>query len=91
MSNQELQEFDKTLKYRKVAQIVIEATTPLKTASGESDATIDTPVLKDWNNLPMIQGSSMAGVLRDSVDDNLKKNLFGEKYGCTGKSSTLAK
>lgn len=65
-------------KYRYVAQILIEATTPLRTASGKSDIFIDSPILKDWNGLPMILGSSIAGVLRHSFDDdNIVKEIFG--------------
>jgi CRISPR/Cas system CSM-associated protein Csm3 (group 7 of RAMP superfamily) len=81
MSNQIVDEIENVLKYRKVAQIVLEAVTPLKVASGESDTTMDAPVLKDWNNLPMIQGTSIAGVLRDSIDPNLQNNLFGKEFG----------
>jgi len=66
--------------YRFVAQIILEATTPLKTASGKSDFFVDEPVLKDWNGLPMILGTSIAGVLRKSFKGE-KSNIFGEKSG----------
>ncbi len=68
---------EKTYNYRYVAQITIEATTPLKTASGKSDIFIDAPVLKDWNGLPMILGSSIAGVLRHSFNKEFAKKYFG--------------
>jgi len=67
-------------KYRFVAQIVIEATTPLKIASGESSLFIDSPVLKNWNNLPMILGTSIAGVLRKSFKGEVRE-IFGEENG----------
>ncbi len=51
---------------RYVARIVLEAVTPLKVGSGESDFFVDAPVIKDWNGLPMIPGTSIAGVLRHS-------------------------
>ena len=66
--------------YRFVAQIILEATTPLKTASGKSDFFVDEPVLKDWNGLPMILGTSIAGVLRKSFKGE-KFNIFGEESG----------
>ena len=66
-------------KYRYVAQILMEATTPLRTASGKSDIFIDSPVLKDWNGLPMILGSSIAGALRHSFDTNKAKIIFGDE------------
>jgi CRISPR/Cas system CMR subunit Cmr4 (Cas7 group RAMP superfamily) len=68
--------------HRKVAQIVLEAVTPLKVASGKSDNSIDAPVLRDWNNLPMVQGTSMAGVLRASLSTIAdQENLFGKDFG----------
>lgn len=79
-SMSKVEELEKEFSYRYVAQILIEATTPLKVGSGESDAAIDSPVLKNWNGYPMIQGSSMAGVLRDALDDRLDL-LFGRNMG----------
>ncbi len=78
----ELKEIEKLFTHRKVAQIVLEATTPLKVGSGESDVEIDAPVLKNWNGLPMIQGTSLAGVLRAAFkDEDTKKHLFGKEFG----------
>jgi len=71
-------------KHRFVAQIVLEATTPLKTASGKSDFIVDTPVLKDWNGLPMILGTSIAGVLRKEFrkdNESLEDDVFGQDNG----------
>lgn len=76
-----LAELEQTFKHRKVAQIVLQAVTPLKVASGESDTSIDAPVLKNWNNLPMIQGSSIVGVLRASIEEKLQNHLFGKDNG----------
>ena len=70
----------KIYKHRFVAQIVVESTTPLKTASGKSDFFVDSPILKDWNGLPMILGTSIAGVLRKSFRGE-KADIFGEKNG----------
>jgi len=69
--------------YRFVAQIVLEAVTPLKTASGKSDFTVDAPVLKDWNGLPMILGTSIAGVLRKDFkeEEALENDIFGKTDG----------
>lgn len=70
-------------KYRYVAQIVLEATTPLKVGSGESDFFVDTPVLKDWNGLPMILGTSIAGVMRHSLkkEESTIDDIFGKDNG----------
>lgn len=69
--------------YRYVAQIVLEATTPLKVGSGESDFFVDAPVLKDWNGLPMILGTSITGVLRHSFkkEDSKVNDIFGKDNG----------
>jgi CRISPR/Cas system CSM-associated protein Csm3 (group 7 of RAMP superfamily) len=75
------QKMSKIYNYRFVAQIVLEATTPLKTASGKSDFFVDAPVLKDWNGLPMILGTSIAGVLRKEFEDSKAKYIFGEDNG----------
>ncbi|NPA60377.1 MAG: CRISPR-associated protein [Epsilonproteobacteria bacterium] len=71
----------KLYNYRFVAQIVLEATTPLKTASGKSDFFVDAPVLKDWNGLPMILGTSIAGVLRKSFEEEKANEIFGKDNG----------
>ena len=71
----------KLYNYRFVAQIILEATTPLKTASGKSDFFVDAPVLKDWNGLPMILGTSIAGVLRKSFEEEKANEIFGKDNG----------
>lgn len=60
--------------YRYIAHIVIEAETPLKTGSAAMNFLQDSPVQKDWNGLPMILGTSIAGVMRKSLNDS---PLFG--------------
>ena len=65
-----------TTKY--IAHITIEAQTPLKVGSNSSDFLQDSPIQKDWNGLPMILGTSIAGVLRKHYRDEYKNDdLFG--------------
>ncbi len=66
---------------RDIAHIIIEAQTPLKVGSNASDFLQDSPVQKDFNNLPMILGTSLAGVLRKEFSHSEAKELFGEKDG----------
>ncbi len=66
---------------RYIAHILIEAQTPLKVGSNKSDFLQDSPIQKDWNNLPMILGTSIAGVLRKEFDEEVANELFGEKKG----------
>ncbi len=66
---------------RYIAHITIEAQTPLKVGSGSSDFLQDSPIQKDWNNLPMILGTSIAGVLRKEFDENIANEIFGHEEG----------
>lgn len=65
---------------RYIAHITIEAETPLRVGSNATDFLQDSPVQKDWNGLPMILGTSIAGVLRRDFggDDN---DIFGSDNG----------
>jgi len=68
------------MQTRHIAHIVIEADTPLKVGSNATDFLQDSPIQKDWNELPMILGTSIAGVLRKDFegDDN---DIFGNEHG----------
>ena len=52
---------------RYLAQITLQTKTPLKVGSGDSDFLTDSPVQKDWNGLPIILGTSIAGILREKI------------------------
>ncbi|MDF1884324.1 hypothetical protein JHD49_10255 [Sulfurimonas sp. SAG-AH-194-C21] len=69
------------MKTRQVAHIIIEADTPLKVGSNASDFLQDNPIQKDWNGLPMILGTSIAGVLRKDFNENLVDDIFGKDNG----------
>lgn len=66
---------------RHIAHITIEAQTPLKVGSSNSDFLQDSPIQKDWNSLPMILGTSIAGVLRKDFDKHLVDDIFGKENG----------
>jgi len=66
---------------RYIAHITIEADTPLKVGSNSSDFLQDSPIQRDWNGLPMILGTSIAGVLRKDFDENLTDDVFGKDNG----------
>jgi CRISPR/Cas system CSM-associated protein Csm3 (group 7 of RAMP superfamily) len=65
---------------RYIAHIVLEADTPLKVGSNASDFLQDAPIQKDWNGLPMILGTSIAGVLRKDFTGD-KNDIFGQDNG----------
>ena len=62
------------------AHITIQADTPLKVGSNNSDFLQDSPIQKDWNGLPMILGTSIAGVLRKDFQGDVD-DIFGSKNG----------
>ncbi len=66
--------FDKRL----LARIIIEAETPLIIASGNKNELTDAEILRDVNGLPYIPGTSIAGVIRHSIDTELADRFFGE-------------
>jgi CRISPR/Cas system CMR subunit Cmr4 (Cas7 group RAMP superfamily) len=68
------------MKTRYIAHITIEADTPLKVGSSESNFMHDSPVQRDWNGLPMILGTSIAGVLRKDFKGDANV-VFGKEDG----------
>lgn len=66
---------------RYIANIVFEASSPLKVGSSEFDILQDSPIQKDWNDLPMILGSSITGVLRHNFPKDKVNDIFGDEDG----------
>jgi hypothetical protein len=67
---------------RHVVRVTIEATTPISVSSGESDPDCDAPLFRDWNDLPTLSGTTIAGVLRSLhldqfADETATNELFG--------------
>jgi len=60
--------------HRYIARVVLEAETPLFVGSGETSLLKDALIQKDIHGFPMIQGTSLAGVLRHSLEDKLSEN-----------------
>lgn len=73
-------------RYRLLARIVVEATTPLAVGSGEKSILTDSLVAKDVNGLPYIPATSIAGVVRHLIGENTAKDFFGnpDKNSLTG-------
>jgi len=73
--------------HRYIARFIVEAETPLFVGSGESSLLKDALVQTDCNGLPMILGTTLAGVLRHSLDDNSWiERVFGYAEGDKGGS-----
>lgn len=57
-----------------LAQVIIEAKTPLAVGTGDKNIMTDQPVSLDVNGLPFIPGTSLAGVIRHLLSDNLSND-----------------
>lgn len=65
------------MSYIYVADIILEAKTAISVGSGANAIDQDRPVQKDWNGMPMLLGTGVAGVLKSLYTDNDKDILFG--------------
>ncbi len=77
-----------------IARITIELCSPLLIASGQSNDDFDANLLRDANDLPMIPGTSLAGVLNHLAQDASDKalsQLLGdrEQRSCLQVSSAM--
>lgn len=81
------------LTHRYIARLEFEAVTPLFIGAGKSGALVDALIRTDWNGLPMIPGTSLAGVLRHDLEPgnhtSYWKELFGHQEGSEGVGSRL--
>ena len=68
------------MKTKYIAHITLEAETPLKVGSTASDFMLDSPIQRDWNGLPMVLGTSLAGVLRKDFEADADE-VFGKDNG----------
>ena len=73
------------LNHRYIARVVLEAETPLFVGSGESALLKDALVQKDNHGFPMIQGTSLTGVLRHALEDSVTdKDKWNSFFGYQG-------
>ncbi len=81
------------LTWRHVARVTIEFTTPFLVGAGEGDFHSDAAFAADANGLPALPGTSLAGVLRHSLqteDAAAARDLFGFQDGSGGQGSRLS-
>ena len=72
-----------------IARFVVEATSPISIASGGEDPVLDTPLVRDPNGLPMLPATSIAGVLRQALDDETSDALLGFQTANEGARSAV--
>ena len=77
--------------HRYLLRAVIEFATPFLIASGRGERIADAEFVADANGLPMIPGSSIAGVLRSMMqDEDEAEKIFGYQRGSDGSGSLLS-
>lgn len=74
---------------RFLARIVLEACTPMLIGSGNKSVKTDSLINRDVNGLPFIPGTTIAGLLRHAVSDDVAKRIFGYQRGDEGKGAKL--
>jgi CRISPR/Cas system CSM-associated protein Csm3 (group 7 of RAMP superfamily) len=74
-----------------IARVTIEATSPIIVASGRGDAESDAVCVTDANGIPMIPGTSIAGMLRHQggKSANVEGNPFGFQQSDRGARSRI--
>ena len=66
-------------QYRFLARIIIEAVSPLQIGSGEKGIKTDSLVARDVNGLPFIPGTTLAGLIRHSLNETERNELMGHQ------------
>ena len=66
-----------TYNTRLIARVTIEAATPLAIGSGKKSILTDATINRDANDLPFIPGTTLAGLIRHAIDEDLADRLMG--------------
>lgn len=67
--------------YRHLANIILEASTPLAIGTGRKDIITDSLVATDVNGFPYIPGTSLAGVIRHTLEEFTDKATIDQLFG----------
>lgn len=66
-----------TYNTRLIARVTIEAVTPLAIGSGKKSILTDATINRDANDLPFIPGTTLTGLIRHAIDEELAERLMG--------------
>ncbi len=72
-----------------LARCVIETVSPMAVHSGGRETGFDTQLARDWNSLPYIPATSIAGVWRSVLPADMADRWFGPENS-SGKTSVIA-
>lgn len=78
-----------TYRYRQLARITLETGTPLVIGSGNKDIKTDSVVAKDINELPYIPATTLAGLIRHSLPEELQEYWMGFQTKKDGEGSRI--
>lgn len=78
-----------TYRYRQLARITLETETPLAIGSGNKDIKTDSVVAKDINELPYIPATTLAGLIRHSLPEELQEYWMGFQTKKDGEGSRI--
>lgn len=74
---------------RYVARIIMEAATPIKVGNGEKNIMTDAEVATDVNGLPYIPGTTLAGVIRNTLKTEKISVFWGYQDRDKGRGSEI--
>lgn len=78
------------MKVRKIARVLVEAAVPLAVGSGEGNIMTDASVAVDFNGMPYIPGTAVAGVIRNALAGHVYLDaFFGQVNGTVVEGSRL--
>ncbi|WP_278581422.1 RAMP superfamily CRISPR-associated protein [Prevotella denticola] len=80
---------ENTYRYRQLARITLETGTPLVIGSGNKDIKTDSVVAKDINELPYIPATTLAGLIRHSLPEELQEYWMGFQTKKDGEGSRI--
>ena len=80
---------ENTYRYRQLARIILETETPLVIGSGNKDIKTDSVVAKDINELPYIPATTLAGLIRHSLPEELQEYWMGFQTKKDGEGSRI--
>ena len=80
---------ENTYRYRQLARIILETETPLAIGSGNKDIKTDSVVAKDINELPYIPATTLAGLIRHSLPEELQEYWMGFQKKKDGEGSRI--
>ena len=78
-----------TYRYRQLARIILETETPLVIGNGNKDIKTDSVVAKDINELPYIPATTLAGLIRHSLPEELQEYWMGSQKKKDGEGSRI--